>query len=74
MNDKSNTTLDEMASEISEMEKQLMEMKKAYRERKYEGLKIAMDARKSADEALNDELKALGLKAFPFGRSTSVWW
>ena len=54
MNDKSNTTLDEMASEISEMEKQLMEMKKAYRERKYEGLKIAMDARKSADEALND--------------------
>ena len=74
MNDKSNPTLEEMASEISEMEKQLMEMKKAYRERKYEGLKIAMDARKSADEALNDELKALGLKAFPFNRSTSIWW
>ena len=74
MNDKSNPTLEEMASEISEMENQLMEMKKAYRERKYEGLKIAMDARKSADEALNDELKALGLKAFPFSRATSVWW
>ena len=28
MNDKSNPTLDEMASEISEMEKQLLDMKK----------------------------------------------
>ena len=42
MNDKSNPTLEEMASEISEMEKQLLDMKKAYREKKYEGLKIAM--------------------------------
>jgi|TARA_Y100000052_G_C2920659_1_gene68060 aspartate aminotransferase-like enzyme len=74
MNDKSNPTLEEMASEISEMEKQLLEMKKAYREKKYEGLKIAMDARKSADEAVNEELKSLGLRAFPFNRSTSIWW
>tara|TARA_R100000005_G_C4834478_1_gene109169 strand:+ start:330 stop:554 length:225 start_codon:yes stop_codon:yes gene_type:complete len=74
MNDKSNPTLDEMASEISEMEKQLLDMKKAYREKKYEGLKIAMDARKSADEAVNEELKSLGLRAFPFNRSTSIWW
>ena len=74
MNDKSNPTLDEMASEISEMEKQLLDMRKAYREKKYEGLKIAMDARKSADEAVNEELKSLGLKAFPFNRSTSIWW
>lgn len=74
MNDKSNPTLEEMASEISEMEKQLLDMKKAYREKKYEGLKIAMDARKSADEAVNEELKSLGLRAFPFNRSTSIWW
>tara|TARA_R100001086_G_scaffold180778_1_gene100527 strand:+ start:677 stop:901 length:225 start_codon:yes stop_codon:yes gene_type:complete len=74
MNDKSNPTLDEMASEISEMEKQLLDMKKAYREKKYEGLKIAMDARKSADEAVSEELKALGMKTFPFNRSTSIWW
>jgi aspartate aminotransferase-like enzyme len=74
MNDKSNPTLEEMASEISEMEKQLLDMRKAYREKKYEGLKIAMDARKSADEAVSEELKALGLKAFPFNRSTSIWW
>ena len=33
MNDKSNPTLEEMASEISEMEKQLLEMKKAYRKK-----------------------------------------
>ena len=74
MNDKSNPTLEEMASEISEMEKQLLEMKKAYRERKYEGLKIAMDAKKSAEEAVNEELKSLGLRSFPFNRSTSIWW
>tara|TARA_R100001594_G_scaffold61283_1_gene95411 strand:- start:1864 stop:2088 length:225 start_codon:yes stop_codon:yes gene_type:complete len=74
MNDKSNPTLEEMASEISEMEKQLLDMKKAYREKKYEGLKIAMDARKSADEAVSEELKALGMKTFPFNRSTSIWW
>jgi|MGYP003111128259 aspartate aminotransferase-like enzyme len=74
MNDKSNPTLEEMASEISEMEKQLLDMRKAYRERKYEGLKIAMDARKSADEAVSEELKALGMKTFPFNRSTSIWW
>ena len=74
MNDKSNPTLEEMASEISEMEKQLLDMKKAYREKKYEGLKIAMDARTSADEAVNEELKSLGLRAFPFNRSTSIWW
>ena len=74
MNDKSSPTLEEMASEISEMEKQLLDMKKAYREKKYEGLKIAMDARKSADEAVNEELKSLGLRAFPFNRSTSIWW
>jgi hypothetical protein len=29
MNDKSNPTLEEMASEISEMEKQLLDMKKS---------------------------------------------
>ena len=74
MNDKSSPTLEEMASEISEMEKQLLEMKKAYRDKKYEGLKIAMDARKSAHEAVNEELKSLGLRAFPFNRSTSIWW
>ena len=74
MNDKSNPTLEEMASEVSEMEKQLLDMRKAYRERKYEGLKIAMDARKSADEAVSEELKALGMKTFPFNRSTSIWW
>tara|TARA_Y100001937_G_scaffold7142_1_gene9136 strand:- start:1451 stop:1675 length:225 start_codon:yes stop_codon:yes gene_type:complete len=74
MNDKSSPTLEEMASEISEMEKQLLEMKKAYRERKYEGLKIAMDAKKSAEEAVNEELKSLGLRSFPFNRSTSIWW
>ena len=64
MNDKSNPTLDEMASEISEMEKQLLDMKKAYREKRMAGLKSAMEARKSADEAVRDELRALGVSGY----------
>ena len=41
-------------------------MKKAYREKKMAGLKSAMEARKSADEAVREELKALGV-------TTSSW-
>ena len=70
----SEISLEDMAKEITELDTQLRDMKKAYREKKYEGLKIAMDARKSADEAVNEELKSLGLRAFPFNRSTSIWW
>ena len=74
MTDK-DVNLDDMASEIYETEKQLSEMKKAYREKKYEGLKMAVDARKSATEAINEELKALGYGKLPtLVRSGSVWW
>ena len=67
-------TLDEMAEQISEMEKQLAEMRKAYREKRYAGLRLAMDARKTADEAIHEELKSLGMKSIQaFGRG-SVWW
>ena len=41
-------------------------MKKAYRDKKMAGLKSAMEARKSADEAVREELKALGV-------TTSSW-
>tara|TARA_R100000458_G_scaffold58876_1_gene67925 strand:- start:436 stop:663 length:228 start_codon:yes stop_codon:yes gene_type:complete len=73
-NDKAEPTLEEMAEQISELEKQLSEMRQAYRDKKYAGIRIAMEARKSADQALREELKALGLpKVHAFGQG-SVWW
>jgi len=58
--------LEDMAKQINELDAQLADMKKAYRERKMAGLKSAMEARKSADEAVREELKALGV-------TTSSW-
>ena len=51
--------LEDMAKQINELDAQLADMKKAYREKKMAGLKSAMEARKSADEAVREELKAL---------------
>ena len=58
--------LEDMAKEINELEAQLADMKKAYREKKMAGLKSAMEARKSADEYVREELIALGV-------TTSSW-
>ena len=67
-------TLEEMGEQISEMEKQLSEMRQAYRDKKYAGIRIAIEARKSAEQALQEELKSLGLpRIHAFGRG-SVWW
>ena len=57
----SEITLEEMAKQIKELDSQLADMKKEYRERKLLGLRSAMDARKSAEEAVREELKALGV-------------
>ena len=57
----SDITLEEMAKQIKELDTQLADMKKDYRERKLLGLRSAMDARKSAEEAVREELKALGV-------------
>ena len=53
--------LEDMAKQINELDAQLADMKKAYRDKKMAGLKSAMEARKSADEAVREELKALGV-------------
>ena len=53
----SDISLEDMAKEIKELEAQLTDMKKAYREKRMAGLKSAMEARKSADEAVRDELE-----------------
>jgi len=57
----SDISLEEMEKHINELGEQLADMKKAYREKKMAGLKSAMEARKSADEAVREELKALGV-------------
>ena len=56
--------LEDMAKQINELDAQLADMKNAYRERKMAGLKSAMEARKSADEAVREELKALGVTGY----------
>lgn len=56
----SDKKLDELKANIESMEKELAEAKKAYREMKTKGLKEAMEAKKLADEAVKEELKALG--------------
>ena len=60
----SEISLEDMASEIKEMETQLLDMKKAYRDKRMAGLKSAVEARKSADEAVREELKALGVSGY----------
>jgi predicted nucleic acid-binding Zn-ribbon protein len=60
----SEISLEDMAKQIKELEEQLIDMKKVYRERKMAGLKSAMEARKSADEAVREELKALGVTSY----------
>ena len=56
------STLDDMKNQIESMEKELLEAKKAYRERRTSGLRDAMEAKKLADEAVKEEMKALGYR------------
>ena len=66
VNMESDIGLEDMAKQINELDTQLADMKKAYREKKMAGLRSAMEARKSAEEAVQEELKALGV-------TTSSW-
>ena len=53
-------SIDDMAELIKEKEKELLELKKEYRDKRTEGLRHAMEARKDAERLVRDELKALG--------------
>ena len=46
---------------IDEMTVELSQAKKAYREKRLAGVKLAVEARKQADEDLSDELRKLGV-------------
>lgn len=66
--------IEELQENIKEMEKELVEKKKALREAKYAGLRIAMKARKEADEAIRQELKDLGVQPASFGQPFHYHW
>ena len=57
----SDKKLEDLKSNIENMEKELAEAKKAYREMRTKGLREAMEAKKLADEAVKEEMKALGV-------------
>jgi len=52
----------ELQDEIKMLEEQLRERKRELSEKRYAGLRAAMEARKEADQLLSDELKALGVR------------
>ena len=52
--------MDVLAEEIKETEGKLIELKKEYRERRTEGLRLALEARKEADALIREEMKGLG--------------
>ena len=68
----SDKKIEDLKASIESMEKELAEAKKAYREMKTKGLREAMEAKKLADEAVKEEMKALGYGHSP--TSFSWYW
>ena len=56
-----NTKIEDLQKDIANMEKELAEAKKTLREMRTKGLREAMEAKKLADEAVKEEMKALGV-------------
>ena len=54
--------IEELQNEIKMLEEQLRERKRELSEKRYAGLRAAMEARKEADQLLSEELKALGVR------------
>ena len=52
----------ELQDEIKMLEEQLRDRKRELSEKRYAGLRAAMEARKEADQLLSEELKALGVR------------
>ena len=64
--------IEDLQKDITNMEKELAEAKKTYREMRTKGLRDAMEAKKLADEAVKEEMKALGYGHSP--TSFSWYW
>tara|TARA_R110001583_G_scaffold155707_2_gene307359 strand:- start:635 stop:841 length:207 start_codon:yes stop_codon:yes gene_type:complete len=57
----------EMQEEISAMEEELRERKRELHDKRYAGLRTAMEARKAADIGIMEELKSLGIRTMRGG-------
>ena len=57
-----NNEIKELQDEINMLEEQLRQRKRELSEKRYAGLRAAMEARKEADQLLSEELKALGVR------------
>ena len=57
-----NDEIKELQDEINMLEEQLRQRKRELSEKRYAGLRAAMEARKEADQLLSEELKALGVR------------
>ena len=64
--------MEDLQKDIANMEKELAEAKKTLREMRTKGLREAMEAKKMADEAVKEELKALGYN-YNTNSSYSEW-
>ena len=64
--------IEDLRKDIETMEKEIAEAKKTYREMRTKGLREAMEAKKLADEAVKEEMKALGYGHSP--TSFSWYW
>ena len=53
--------IEDLQKDIETMEKELTEAKKTLRDMRTKGLRDAMEAKKLADEAVKEEMKALGV-------------
>ena len=54
--------ISELQDEIKMLEEQLRDRKRELNEKRYAGLRAAMEARKEADQLLSEELTALGVR------------
>jgi chromosome segregation ATPase len=54
--------IEQLQEEIKLLEEQLRDRKRELNQKRYAGLRAAMEARKDADQLLNEELRALGVR------------
>ena len=65
--------MEDLQKDIETMEKELAEAKKTLREMRTKGLREAMEAKKMADEAVKEEMKALGYSQDSYEFNTWRW-
>ena len=66
--------IEDLQKDIENMEKELAEAKKTLREMRTKGLREAMEAKKMADEAVKEEMKALGYSQDSYEFSPFTGW